>query len=298
MGIIPAPLFVENREGQHTLVDQVRIACDGKGTDAVGQYLADHLEYRYEHQASVDIAEPSSSAGDGDILLTRVTEPLASLADLAVPSEAYELEVAEDCIVIRALENHGLFNGVQTLIQLLPATATLDALSLQCVKARAVLVIFNQANTWSVVAYNFLSKLLHIQITDSPRFAWRGVLLDVGRHYFSVPFHKKFLDAMAFHKMNKFHWHLTEDQVHHFSLMWTPTAVTKPHYLPVCFERLCWWGVTTHLTWCLHVFSIFAQGWRLEVKSYPRLTEHGAWRGREGSSYGGFYSQEEVRQCS
>ena len=52
-----------------------------------------------------------------------------------------------------------------------------------------------------------------MQITDSPRFGWRGVLLDVGRHYFSVPFHKKFLDAMAFHKMNKFHWHLTEDQV-------------------------------------------------------------------------------------
>lgn len=140
MSIIPAPLFVENREGQHTLVDQVRIACDGKGTDAVGQYLADHLELRYEHQSGVDIAEPSSSAGAGDILLTRVTEPLESLADLAVPSEAYELEVAEDGIFIRALENHGLFNGVQTLIQLLPATATLDALSLQCVKARAMLL--------------------------------------------------------------------------------------------------------------------------------------------------------------
>ena len=55
--------------------------------------------------------------------------------------------------------------------------------------------------------------MFSVQVTDSPRFGWRGVLLDVGRHYFSVPFHKKFLDAMAFHKMNKFHWHLTEDQV-------------------------------------------------------------------------------------
>ena len=137
MSIIPAPLFVENREGQHNLVDQVRIACDGKGTDAVGQYLADQLELRYEHQAGVDIAEPSDSASAGDILLTRVTESLESLGDMAVPSEAYELEVAEDS-VIRAIENHGLFNGVQTLIQLLPATATLDALSLQCVKARTM----------------------------------------------------------------------------------------------------------------------------------------------------------------
>ena len=140
MTIIPAPLFVESREGEHTLVDQVRIACDGKGTDAVGQYLADHLENWYELQSDIDVAGHSSTAGDGDILLTRVTEPLQSLADMAVPSEAYELEIAEDGIVIRALENHGLFNGVQTLIQLLPATASFDALSLQCVKARPTLV--------------------------------------------------------------------------------------------------------------------------------------------------------------
>lgn len=149
MSIIPAPLFVENREGQLTLVDQVRIACDGKGTDAIGQYLADHFEDRYELQAGIDIAEPSSAAGDGDILLTRVTEPLESLADTAVPSEAYELEIAENGIVIRALENHGLFNGVQTLIQLLPATALLDALSLQCVKARPLLVFLASVVTYT-----------------------------------------------------------------------------------------------------------------------------------------------------
>ena len=142
-----------------------------------------------------------------------------------------------------------------------------------------------------------------MQITDSPRFAWRGVLLDVGRHYFSVPFHKKFLDAMAFHKMNKFHWHLTEDQVHHLSC------------LPLVFLAHCWhqsalltrlpaasgarhaqtqtlgFGTCMHaLSLCLHV----VQGWRLQVKSYPNLTEHGAWRGREGSTYGGFFSQDEV----
>lgn len=220
MGVIPAPLIFESMEGEHTLVDQVNIACEGKGADAVGRYLAEFLEDRYELQADVDTTEPSGSSCDGDIVLTRVSKPLDSLADLAVPSEAYELEVTDVAIVIRAMENHGLFNGVQTLMQLLPASATLDAISLQCVK-----------------------------ITDSPRFGWRGVLLDVGRHYFSVPFHKKFLDAMAFHKMNKFHWHLTEDQ-----------------------------------------------GWRLEVKGYPKLTEHGAWRGREGQQYGGFYSQDEVKE--
>ena len=134
MSIIPAPLLLESRGGEHTLVDQVRIACEGKGTNAVGQYLANFLEERYELQADVDTAEPSGSLCDGDIFLTRVAEPLASLATLAVPSEAYELEVTEAAIVIRAMENHGLFNGVQTLMQLLPAAATLDAISLQCVK--------------------------------------------------------------------------------------------------------------------------------------------------------------------
>ena len=135
MSIIPAPVLLESRDGEHTLVDQVRIACEGKGTDAVGQYLAIFLEDMYELQADVEVAEPSGLSCDGDILLTRVTEPLDSLANLAVPSEAYELEVTEVAIIIRAMENHGLFNGVQTLIQLLPAAATLDAISLQCVKA-------------------------------------------------------------------------------------------------------------------------------------------------------------------
>ena len=135
MGVIPAPLIFQSMEGEHTLVDQVNIACEGKGADAVGRYLAEFLEDRYELQADVDITEPSGSSCDGDIVLTRVSEPLDSLADLAVPSEAYELEVTDVAIVIRAMENHGLFNGVQTLMQLLPASATLDAISMQCVKA-------------------------------------------------------------------------------------------------------------------------------------------------------------------
>lgn len=135
MGVIPAPLIFESMEGEHTLVDQVNIACEGKGADAVGRYLAEFLEDRYELQADVDTTEPSGSSCDGDIVLTRVSEPMDSLADLAVPSEAYELEVTDVAIVIRAMENHGLFNGVQTLMQLLPASATLDAISLQCVKA-------------------------------------------------------------------------------------------------------------------------------------------------------------------
>lgn len=87
-----------------------------------------------------------------------------------------------------------------------------------------------------------------LQVVDAPRFDWRGVLLDVGRHFFPVPFILKILDVCAFYKINRFHWHLTEDQ-----------------------------------------------GWRIEIKGYPKLTELGSWRGKDESQrYGGFYSQEEV----
>lgn len=64
-------------------------------------------------------------------------------------------------------------------------------------------------------AHDILDRVIagFLQIVDGPRFTWRGALLDVGRHYFSVPFILKFLDSLALHKINKFHWHLTEDQV-------------------------------------------------------------------------------------
>ena len=104
-----------------------------------------------------------------------------------------------------------------------------------------------------------------VEITDHPRFSWRGMHLDVSRHFFDVAFIKKYIDVIAFHKLNVFHWHLTDDQ-----------------------------------------------GWRIEIKKYPKLTEWGAWR--KGSisdpwkseitpcldttknKYGGFYTQDQVRE--
>jgi hexosaminidase len=103
-----------------------------------------------------------------------------------------------------------------------------------------------------------------VQITDIPRFSWRGAHLDVGRHFFDKEFIKKYIDIIAIHKMNVFHWHLTDDQ-----------------------------------------------GWRIEIKKYPLLTEIGAWRdetvighpwaGKEpvkydGIRHGGFYTQGEIKE--
>jgi hexosaminidase len=145
-------------------------------------------------------------------------------------TESYQLNVSPTQIQIASAENPGLFYAFQTLTQLLP------------VENKQVL------------------NIPSVEIRDEPKYQWRGMHLDVGRHFFHKAFIKKYLDYMAMYKMNTFHWHLTEDQ-----------------------------------------------GWRIEIKKHPKLTEVGAWR--KGSMvghyneqkfddkrYGGFYSQEDIRE--
>lgn len=143
-----------------------------------------------------------------------------------VPAEAYALRVSEGKIVVAGGSAAAVFYGIQTLIQAENGTKTLPAMT----------------------------------VRDQPAFAYRGMHLDVCRHFFDVDFVKRYLDLMAEHKMNRFHWHLTEDQ-----------------------------------------------GWRIEIKRYPRLTEVGAWRNAsqvgpygdqrfDSTRYGGFYTQDEVRE--
>ncbi|MBK6752760.1 MAG: family 20 glycosylhydrolase [Flavobacteriales bacterium] len=148
--------------------------------------------------------------------------------DTILPPETYWLTVEKDRILIKAPTEEGLFRGTRTLIQLLEGGV--GDMRLPC-----------------------------LRISDHPRFAWRGMHLDVVRHFFLVSFVKSYIDLLARYKLNTFHWHLTDDQ-----------------------------------------------GWRIEIKKYPKLTEVGAWR--KGSQvgpysaqtfdtlrYGGFYTQEEIR---
>ena len=146
-----------------------------------------------------------------------------------IGKEGYRLSVTKNSVKIEASEAAGLFYGVQTLYQLLPP-------EIEGEKAAAGI-------SWSIPC---------VKIEDQPRFVWRGVHLDVGRHFFSKDFIKKYIDLLAMYKMNTFHWHLTEDQ-----------------------------------------------GWRIEIKKYPKLTEVGAWRREsmdDGKPHGGFYTQEDVRE--
>ncbi|MCB9165716.1 MAG: family 20 glycosylhydrolase, partial [Flavobacteriales bacterium] len=149
--------------------------------------------------------------------------------DTLLPAEYYALAVRGSGITVSATNEQGLFRGSRTLVQLLEQGR--ETGSLPC-----------------------------LSITDWPRFPWRGMHLDVVRHFFPVDFVKQYIDLLARYKMNSFHWHLTDDQ-----------------------------------------------GWRIEIKSRPKLTEVGAWR--SGSQigpyarlefdtvrYGGYYTQDEIRE--
>ena len=147
-------------------------------------------------------------------------------SSLAINEEGYLLDATAKQIIIRAKTAKGLFYGMQTLMQLLPAEIEKPA-----------------------IVKNITWELPCVRIKDEPRFPYRGIMLDGCRHFIPVENIKKQLDVLALFKINNFHWHLTEDQA-----------------------------------------------WRIEIRKYPKLTEVGSKRIEgDGSEYGGFYTQEQVR---
>ncbi len=165
---------------------------------------------------------------------------LSLSSDKSIPKEGYRLKVGADGISIIGSDPAGIFYGVQTLYQLMPKEIG--------GKTKATSVV------WTIPA---------VTIEDHPRFGWRGLMLDVSRHFFTKEQVKEYIDEMVKYKFNLLHLHLTDDQ-----------------------------------------------GWRIEIKSLPKLTEVGAWRvektgifGRfspplpnEPKNYGGFYTQEDIRE--
>lgn len=155
----------------------------------------------------------------------------------SLPAEGYQLKVTNNKIIISASQGAGFFYALQTLKQLLPRSVMAG------VKNPSV-------ESWNIPC---------VEIEDEPRFGWRGFMLDEGRHIFGKEAVKRVIDVMAAYKMNRFHWHLTEDQ-----------------------------------------------GWRIEIKKYPKLTDVGAWRESRGlgygdvtpdtEHYGGFYTQDDIKE--
>ena len=228
LGIIPRPVQISVLEGTFALDGGARLLVESDNVEAAraAGYFTGLLKER------TGIALNKSPAADGGkILFTSQRLP----ADL--PAEGYLLEVAPDGITVRAGDYGGFFYGIQTMMQLMPVE---------------VFGSSSYPETKIPVAC--------AEIQDWPRFSWRAMLLDCSRPFFTVEEVKRYIDYLAIHKINVFHWHLTDDD-----------------------------------------------GWRIEIKSWPELTRKGAWRGKNevlppshGSSpaekYGGFYTQEEIRE--
>lgn len=170
--------------------------------------------------------------------------------DLKLPEEGYKLEVNSNYISIVGRSEQGVFYGIQTLLQIIPFEFKETPYNSEGISGTVSDINIPEG------IRNLIVK--GCSITDYPRFPYRGMHLDVCRHIFSVEQIKKYIDIMAFYKMNNFHWHLTDDQ-----------------------------------------------GWRLEIKKYPLLTEKGSWRnsttigrnnGQDSIQYGGFYTQEQAAE--
>ncbi len=229
--IIPAPLKVEVGEGVFVLTAKCRIIADVE-SKPVAKLLAARLKTATGFSLKIKSANIEPLAGD--IVLT--TEN----SNIRLGAEGYQLAVTPRGVVIRATIGAGIFYGSQSLMQLLPP----EIFSTKPVAGM----------TW---------KIPCVEIFDEPRFPWRGFMLDVSRHFFTVTEVKQVLDLMALYKMNTFHWHLVDDQ-----------------------------------------------GWRIQIKKYPKLTSVGAWRDGIGfgldpktataydraGRYGGFYTQKQIRE--
>ena len=241
ISIIPKPAEMQIEEGEFLFNGEV-VLCypeikDG-GVDAVVDKFVEDIKKTTGVKLVKDRlkdglflgwdVQEAAKKGDAHIVL---------YVDEYMGKEAYRLSVTPKRINIAAATPAGFFYALQTLKQLMPRNVMAGVRD-ESVKEWRVPCVF---------------------IVDEPRFSWRGFMLDEGRHFYGKEEVKKIIDVMAAYKMNRFHWHLTEDQ-----------------------------------------------GWRIEIKKYPKLTEVGAWRDTkvcawgdvkpDGIRYGGFYTHEDIKE--
>ena len=224
ISIIPLPAKMEPKSGEFTLGDKAKVYIAEK----TGEFekVFKRWESKFENSTEVELQQTKNDK----------KAAIAIIQNPKLKAEAYHLSIKVEGIRIEASDAAGLYYALLSLEQL------------SCVE---ILTGIN-AEHWD-------RTFPCVEIEDAPRFSWRGFMLDEGRHFYGKEEIKKIIDAMARYKMNRFHWHLTEDQ-----------------------------------------------GWRIEIKKYPKLTEVGAWRESkvlaygevkpDGKRYGGFYSQEDIKE--
>jgi hexosaminidase len=232
IAIIPEPVKIVTKQGVFTLPRVVTIQA-GSSTELLK--VTSYLKQKLTASTGAAVTVKNSVATPATIKLI-----INAKADTTLGKEGYHLWVGVKSIVIRGNEPAGLFYGVQTLVQLFPKEIE-SATVVPYVK-------------WTAPA---------VEITDYPRFAWRGLMFDVSRHFFTKQEVKQYIDQMVRYKFNLLHMHLTDDE-----------------------------------------------GWRIEIKSLPRLTTVGAYNVKkvgefgnfsaptpdEPRTYGGFYTQDDIKE--
>ncbi len=217
INIIPMPVeLVETGASPFVLTSKTKISAEGAEAETIAKFLAAKLG------SSTGYSLTTEQGTSGDIRLSIV------VGHEGLGPEGYTLKVTSDGIDIVGQDAEGLFWGIQTLLQLLPA----------------------EIESKTAIA-NALWTIPTVEIRDEPAFAYRGMLIDVCRHFATVDEMKAHIDLLSMFKLNRLHWHLTEDQ-----------------------------------------------GWRIEIKKYPRLTEVGSRRTEfDGTEYGPFfYTQEQIKE--
>ena len=223
INIIPKPNSIKLIGGNFIITPTTTIAISDEGEKNTANFLNSYLQQFYGFQLQI-----SKQITTNVIRLT--TKKFIKAPD---NSAAYTVSITTKNIAISGDGYEGTFYGMQSLLQLLPISKSQiinQQLSVPC-----------------------------LSIADAPRFSYRGMHLDVSRHFFGVDYVKKYIDFIALHKMNYFHWHLTDDQ-----------------------------------------------GWRIEIKKFPKLTSIGGYRngtiigrypgtGNDSIYYGGYYTQEQIK---
>jgi hexosaminidase len=229
--LVPQPVSVARGEGVATMVPYRSITVTHNELEPLADYLAEHFP-AWRIILTLDQPAPAAPVGTPSAPGTPAAAPAGRKP---LPAEGYRLEVAPERITITGADYGGVWNGIQTLLQLCPAEIYIPG---------------------GLVSPPSLPV---VTIEDWPAMPHRGVMLDVARTFVPVSEVKRLIDNISHHKINKLHWHLVDDE-----------------------------------------------GWRIEIRALPRLTSVGAWRGGDSpvmpvygawdEKYGGFYTQDEIRE--
>ncbi len=235
--IVPKPVMMKTGVGQFVINRFTTILVRGKEAEVnkIATFFADRI--RFSGGPKLEVREMTAADKHLSAIIFE-----KQLTRSSLPEEGYNLKITPKQVLLTAKTGAGLFHGIQTLLQMLPPD-------------------FSGQNI--PMTYKEL-ELPAVTITDYPRYPYRGMHLDVSRHFFPKEFIKRYIDLIAMYKMNTFHWHLTDDN-----------------------------------------------GWRIEIKKYPKLMQISAWhtdhedlpwndrpaqQPGDKTTYGGYYSQDEIRE--